>query len=101
MVGAGGEWVHQEPRDKMTDHGLLWFKVDFTAARHCTWPHCGGSQRREPKELLQKSKTCKLVAKQAFQARIGTIFCMREATYISDGFRMRAGPSRPLKRTQN
>ena len=33
-----------------------------------------------------------MISKQAFRARVCTIFCMREATYISDGFRMRAGP---------
>ena len=37
------------------------------------------------------------VAKQAFQARICTIFHMREATYISDGIRMRACPRGPYK----
>ena len=34
-------------------------------------------------------------AKQALQPRIRTIFCMRKTTYISNEFRMRAGPLSP------
>lgn len=40
------------------------------------WHHHGGSQRREPQTNCCNKKTnkCNLVAKQAFRARIGTIF---------------------------
>ena len=50
----------------------------------------GLSTPRAPKDLCTR-----LVAKLAFWARICTIFCMRGATYISDGFRMRAGSLGP------
>ena len=50
--------------------------------------------------LNAESPKSNLVAKQAFRARICTIICMREATYIYDAFRMRQ-PPRPLKRPQN
>ena len=55
-------------------------------------PPWGLSTQRAPEELLQTNSKCYLVAKQAFRARICTIFCMREATYISGGFHMRDGP---------
>ena len=50
---------------------------------------------RDPKEFLQQAKS-NLAAEQLFQASICNIFCMRKATYITDGFRMRAGPLGPL-----
>ena len=54
------------------------------------WPHRGGSQRREPQKNRCNKRKSNLFAKQAFCAQICIIFCMREATYISDSFRMRA-----------
>ena len=54
-------------------------------------PRWGLSTPRAPKEMFgKKSKMCKVV-KQTFRARIWTIFCMPEATYISGGFRMLRG----------
>ena len=50
---------------------------------------------------MLKISFCNLFAKHAFRARICSILCMREATFISHGFRMRAGPPRPSKRPQN
>ena len=46
---------------------------------------------RPKQKMLPKMKK-RMVAKQAFRASICTIFCLREATCISDDFRMRAGP---------
>ena len=57
-------------------------------------PTVGAFNAESPKRIVttKKKGKCNFVAKQAFRARICTIFCMREAIYISDGFRMRAGP---------
>ena len=59
-----------------------------------SWPHRGGFQRREPQKNFLKQKT---VGREiaVFLLRIYTIFCMREAVCISDGFRVRAGPQGP------
>ena len=52
-----------------------------------------------PRALKVKIKTKKeMVAKYAFFVRICTIFCIREAVYISYGSRI---PPRPLKRHKN
>ena len=56
-------------------------------------PPWGLPTQRAPQELFQKELN--LIAKQAFRVRICTMSCMREATYISNGFRMRAGPLGP------
>ena len=58
-------------------------------------PPWGLSTQRAPKELFQKIPQSKLVVKYAFVLRICTMFCMREATYISDGFHMRTGTLGP------
>ena len=58
-------------------------------------PTVGALIAESPKDFLQKKTKCNLVAKRAFWARICTISCMRKVTYISDGFRMRAGPPSP------
>ena len=58
-------------------------------------PTVGGSQRREPQKNFQQFQKCKLVTKKTFSLRICTMFCMREAVYISSDFRMRAGPLDP------
>ena len=60
-----------------------------------------GSQRREPQNDFWTKKrrnkaNSKLVTKYAFFTRICIIFCMCKAVYISNGFRMRAGPLKPL-----
>ena len=51
-------------------------------------PPWGLSTPRAPKYYSKN----KMVAKSVFFLQICTIFCMRETVYISDGFRMRAGP---------
>ena len=58
-------------------------------------PTVGALNTESPQQTFFKTvKKHKLVTKNIF-LRICTIFCMREATYISDDFRMRAGPLGP------
>ena len=55
-------------------------------------PPRGLSTPRAQKVRIQKNPKSDLVTKHTLRAPIWTIFCMREAIYISHGLRILPGP---------
>ena len=58
-------------------------------------PTVGAVNAESPKRTFQKRAQTKFVTEYAYFMQICTIYCMREAVYISYDFRMRAGPLGP------